>query len=98
MLRGLTWRQFEEWMEKDRLDPIGQKRGDWQAATICATFMNIHASEHAVKTRFSPSDFMLEFGPRVDKEEVPKGQSWQEMRMIGQMMATQSKPKKKWKK
>jgi hypothetical protein len=89
MLRSLTWPQLEEWMEYDATCPIGDVRGDWQAASICAATANTLIAVHGGKKHFHVKDFLLEF---VD-EEVPKkveAKSWQEMKLIAQMMVAAS--------
>lgn len=36
MLRGMSWRQFADWVAFDRLEPIGEPRADMrQAALAC---------------------------------------------------------------
>lgn len=84
-----------KWKAYDDLEPIGGLRGDWQAASICATLTNIDARRRGAKHVFTPREFLLEFKdvPTEAKEvavpEEPR-KSWQEMRMIGMMMAASS--------
>lgn len=63
-------------------DPIGGKRGDWQAASIVAILMTIAARG---KKSFSPKDFILEYGD-AKEFKIPR-KSWQEMKMTAQMIA-----------
>jgi hypothetical protein len=66
MLRDMPWRQFREWMEYDKLEPIGGKRGDWQAASVCAMLLNAAALQRSGKLemRFRPEMFLLEYDAR----------------------------------
>jgi hypothetical protein len=90
MLRELPWRQFVKWMEYDEVDPIGGRRGDWQAAAICAAVANVTLASRGGRKRFRISDFMIEFKRQAN--EVPKEDTktpttpWQEMRFMAQML------------
>lgn len=79
MLRGMSFRQLLEWQSFDSVEPFGDKRGDWQAAQICATLANIWS-----KKKFAPNDFLLEFEERPSEPKPRK--SWQELKRIGQQM------------
>ena len=59
--------QLAEWMAFDAIEPIGAKRGDWQAAAVCAAIMN--ARVLGTDVVFKPKDFMLEFSDEPQKEE-----------------------------
>lgn len=65
-------REFTGWLAYDRLDPIGDERGDLHAALVCATLANIHRGR-GVKA-FEVTDFMPEFDatPKkaMDAEEM----------------------------
>lgn len=102
MLRGIKATQFLDWMAYDQLEPIGARRSDWQAASICAMMMNVALMQAGSPKRFSASDFILEFGeakPATKPAEQPR-QSWQEQKMIARMFFAASKAdeakKKKW--
>jgi len=83
-----------EWMEYERLEPFGDKRGDWQAAAITAGISNVLLACFHSEQRFKVADFMLKFGGTVPKEEA-SGKSWQEMKLIAQMMTAASQAKKR---
>ena len=83
MLRELTFKQFLELREYDRISPIGDRRGDWQAAAICALLANLAATRGHSRKRFKVKDFLLEFGD----EKIAPRQTWQEQKMIAQMVA-----------
>lgn len=95
MLEELPFTQLLEWQAFDSVEPFGDKRGDWQAASICAVIQNIEARRRGASHVFTPAEFLLEFKEKesVAKEiEVPAApvKSWQEMKMIGMMMAAAS--------
>lgn len=73
-------------MAYDELSPIGDVRGDWQAASIASILANIAAARGRSRKRFTVKDFLLEFGSTRERPEAPR-KSWQEMKMIGQMCA-----------
>lgn len=61
MLDGMTAAQMAEWVAYHEMDPIGQERGDLQAAIVAATVANsVRHKGRAAK----PSDFMPRWRPR----------------------------------
>lgn len=75
MLQEMTYEQFLEWLEFNKTNPIGGKRGDWQAASIVSIIANMGAAFSGSRKRWSPKDFLLEFGGEVKKlEDVEGGQ------------------------
>jgi hypothetical protein len=97
MLRKLPFKQLLAWEAFDELEPIGGRRGDWQAASICSMLMNLAGK------RARTSDCLLEFGEEreVPPAPAPQRQTWQEQKMIGMMFAAASAKggrKKHWKK
>lgn len=97
MLRRMSFTQLLEWMAYDQISPIGSRRGDWQAASICSAIMNAAAAQTGSKHRFSTSDFMLEFGKERAKVE-PRHQTVEEMKFIARMYVAQSNADEKKKK
>lgn len=85
MLGELTYKQFLELQEYDLISPIGDKRGDWQAASVCATAMNVALMRAGSRKRVRVKDFVLDFtsDPKEVKEEPQ--QTWQEMKFIARM-------------
>jgi len=86
----MSARQFQEWFEFDRVDPIGGRRGDWHAASICAAIFNSMAIRANSRTRFRVRDFLLEFGDAKQVKEVdnkPPQQTWQQQKMIARTFA-----------
>lgn len=51
-------------MAYDAIEPLGDKRGDWQAAMVAACVMNaaVMLRTGRVSFSFQPSDFLLHFG------------------------------------
>ena len=80
-----------ELIEYDRVSPIGDVRGDWRSASICATFANMLMAVHGVRKRFRVRDFLLEFGTDKRVEEAREGKSWQQMKQIAMMLTAESK-------
>lgn len=81
MLKRMPSKQFMSWVAYDKVEPIGGRRGDWHTASICSTLMNIACG----KMKYTPSDFLLEWGPKRAVQQ--KKQSWQEMKMMAQIIA-----------
>jgi hypothetical protein len=91
MLREITWLQFVEWMAYSQVERFDEVRADLRAASICAMLANIHRNPKKRATPFNVSDFLLDF------EGTPKRrQTWQEQKMIAQMIvAAYNGPEKK---
>jgi hypothetical protein len=70
--RQMDSREFAEWMAYSRIEPIGDKRGDYQAALIASTTHNAVASAFGGKS-VNMNEFVLTFGP-------PRKQTPEEMR------------------
>lgn len=89
MLSRMSWKQFAEWQAYDEIEPFGDKRGDWQAASIASAIFNALMIFVRSRKRFRVMDFLLKFGKEREEKEGPKTerQTWQEQRMIAQMFA-----------
>lgn len=89
MLRELTWEQLLEWMAFDRISPIGDRRGDWQAATVCAAVINSSAALKGLPPIVRVADMMLEFSdaetPAPAAAKQPAGKNESEMKFIARM-------------
>lgn len=99
MLDSIPFWQLLEWEEFDRTNPIGRQRGDWQAASMCAAFMNGIAIMMRSRKRFRVKDFLLEYGAQksVPSNEKKK-QSWQEQKFIARMFVAMANAPAKGKK
>lgn len=76
-------REFAEWMAFAQLEPLGDRRGDWQAALVAATVANTSRDPKKRKEPFSPEEFLLDWAP--EKRE-PERQTWQEQLRVVQML------------
>lgn len=92
MLRELTFEQLQEWMAYDKISPVGDRRSDWQAASVCAAVVNSAAARSGSNQRVRVSDMLLEFTD--DEKAAPAapaarpGKSEAEMKFIARMCAS----------
>ena len=70
----MTAQQIAEWRAFYSLEPLGERRGDAQAALISCTMRNIWRGKSAAVAKMG--DFMLDFEPK------PKEQSEEEMKRV----------------
>lgn len=66
-----------------RLEPLGDRRGDWQAALVAATVANTSRDPKKRKEPFTPEEFLLDWAPEPEKAER---QTWQEQLQIAEML------------
>lgn len=59
--------EFAEWLAYDRLEPIGDRRGDFQAALIARTIAEVNRDEKARQSPFTIDDFVLRFDVEPDR-------------------------------
>jgi hypothetical protein len=80
--RGLTAKQFIEWRLYARMEPFGEERDDFRAASIRQMVFNM-----AVKNsdRKPLGDFVLKFGE--SEQPKPVQQPWQEKKAIAMTIA-----------
>jgi hypothetical protein len=95
MLREMSYDDFLTWQAFDRMSPIGDQRGDWQAASICSAIFNAMAIRARSDKRFATSDFLLEFtdeGLKKKQEDTTPApsQDWQRMKFIARMFTAQA--------
>lgn len=64
LLNSMSSAELTEWMAYAMVEPIGDARGDVQAAIIATTFGNAFS-----KSQLSPDDFIIDFW-----EAKPSGQ------------------------
>jgi hypothetical protein len=94
LLKSMSMKQFQEWRFFDEIDPIGGRRGDWQAASISAVIANMLS-----RKAHNVDDFLLTFGTERRMKPAPRKQTWQEQKMLAYMMcAAFNEPPKKGKK
>lgn len=58
MLESMSAQELNEWMAYDMIEPIGNRRGDIQAALIAMTVANYSMTKKKGKT-FGIQDFLL---------------------------------------
>lgn len=87
MLDEITWEQFQEWLAYEVVEPFGERRADWQAASVCAVVANVAAAKSGSRKRFKVSDFLLEFDEKEKALPEQGGQTWQQQKMIAKMFA-----------
>lgn len=69
------------------LEPFDETRADVRAASICSLLANIHRDTKKKREPFTIADFLLVYGDDVKPASPKKRQTWQEQKLIGQMMA-----------
>ena len=96
MLDRIPFWQLLEWEEFDKTNPIGRQRGDWQAASMCAAFMNGIAIMMRSRKRFNVKDFLLEYGAqKLGSDGDKKRQTWKEQKFIARMFVAMANAKRK---
>lgn len=83
MLRGLTVRQFEEWVDYEQVEPFGAVRENYHAAIVAKTLADIAQAKRQDGKSFTLEDFLLTFEPPAPKQR----QSWQEQKMMIETLA-----------
>lgn len=78
MLRGMTAKQFFEWIAFDELEPFGEERDDIRTASIVQMIHNVNVKAGHQKKL---SDFILKFG-----DPQPHKQTWQQQKALFLMM------------
>lgn len=96
MLRELSWEELLEWKAFDDISPLGDRRGDWQAASIASVIRNNLLLQAGMGDKLtSPSDFLLEFKTQEERQEEkavappptapPPAGNWQQMKLFARM-------------
>jgi len=83
MLRLITARQFLTWAAYEELEPFGEERADYRAASIVQTIVNMNRDTKKHPRPFDIEDFVLRFGDSTAPKK--KQQTWQEQKQIMQM-------------
>ena len=88
--------QLSEWEAYDKLDPIGEWRGDFRMATLSSLIMNglIAHSGDKDKEMTTPLDFMPDWDGTEEKEVIQQSVAEQKRILLG--MA--GRPKKRTRK
>jgi hypothetical protein len=85
----MSIRQLREWRAYYDLEPFGEERADYRAASIVATLVNLN------RRRGTPprpvTEFVLQFGEPKPK---PK-KDWRQLKAIGALIAGANQPQSK---
>lgn len=68
----MTARQFLEWEHYSRIEPFGEQRGDYQAASVATVVAN--SNRGPKQEPFKIEDFLLKFEERVSRRQTPEEQ------------------------
>lgn len=71
MLRQLTAKQFIAWEHYAQLEPFGDIRADWQAASIATTIANVYRGKN---TPYKLEDFVIRFSEEPSRKQTPEEQ------------------------
>lgn len=94
MLRGMTSKQFHEWVQFAEFEPFGETREDARAASIVRVLMNVHRNTKFHPSPFELHDCVLPGGDAYEEMQKPKQQTWQDMKAIGMQAVAASRLKK----
>ncbi len=78
MLRQITLRQLLWWEAYAEVEPFGETREDWRAASVAATIANSQRDPKVRPQPYAPKDFLLRF----ESERLPQKptQTWQQQK------------------
>lgn len=66
----ITASELKMWIAFDRVSPIGDWRGDAQAAQIAVSTLNAQGGKYEIK------DLILKYGPQDETEEISELEEW----------------------
>lgn len=77
MLRRISARQMTEWMAFEQIDPFGEKRADYRAASIVQIIANVNRDTKKRPKPYKIEEFLLKFerDARAPKRQTPQEQS-----------------------
>jgi len=82
MLRTMSWQQYRLWQAYAALEPFGEERGDYRAASIVQTLQNLNRKKGSPPIKLA--DCLLQWAG-ADKKKTR--QTWQQQKAIGAMIA-----------
>lgn len=88
MMSAMPISLFREWRAFYNMEPFGEERADWRAASINSMLFNINRNKGA--TTRPAKDFLLEF--RTAKERSAPKQDWRWMKALGASIAGKEWP------
>jgi hypothetical protein len=100
MLADLTSTQLSEWEAYEKVDPVGEFRGDARMAMLLSHITNLFLKRFGKKgvKETKPIDFMPQWDEKEQKSSENKTQSVEEMKNVFQQIASKFGRKKKDKK
>lgn len=93
MLRGMTSKQFQEWMVFAGLEPFGEDREDARSGSVVQVLMNAYRDSKQHPQPYVLAECVLTGGDAFEGVPLRKAQTWQEMKMIGMIAAGASRGK-----
>lgn len=82
LLARVDSRELSEWMAFATLEPLGDARGDLQAAIVASTVANTARNPKKRRRPFAPAEFIPDF----DRQR--RQQTWQEQLAFVEMLNT----------
>lgn len=70
LLQTLTASELKMWIAFDRVSPIGDWRGDVQAAQMVVATLNAQGGKYGIE------DVILKFGPKDEAKETSDLEQW----------------------
>jgi len=83
LLARASSRELAEWMAFAQLEPIGARRGDYQAAQVAQVIANVNRDTKKRRKPYPVEDFLLAW---EDPEEPAERQSVEEQLRIVEML------------
>lgn len=81
LLRQISSRELSEWIAFASLEPIGDERGDWQAALVASVVAEAARDRKRRRKPFAPKEFLLTFESKQRQK-----QGWDEQLQIVEML------------
>lgn len=92
----MTFDDFMDWRAYEQVEPFGDRRADYQAASICAAVFNAALMRAGSRKRMRVETFLLEFKDAITKvPEVDKKAHSMNMKMVARMHYAISKAQDK---
>jgi hypothetical protein len=90
MLKEMSITELREWRAYADLEPFDEGRADLRAASIAYFLVSAWRGRKGRKLKLQ--DFLLKFGDELEKATAPKQQSWQNMKLLSQMIVAANAP------
>lgn len=80
ILRGLTAKQFREWEHFAELEPFGEKRADYRAASIVQATFNVNRGKK--QKAMTLEEAVVKFGEEAKETTKPKQTQKQQLDIL----------------